>query len=134
MDKIIRGSICDEVQQAGYFSLMTDETKDLSKQEQLSIVLRYLDREGTNNKRFLTFAQATSLNAESLSNYLIKVLEDNGLDLTYVVSQGYDRVSVTSAHCTGVQQQIKKSLSAIHIHCCAHMLNVVLVDCSKRSN
>ena len=33
MGKIIRGSICDEVQQAGYFSLMADETKYLSKQE-----------------------------------------------------------------------------------------------------
>ena len=62
--------------------------KDLSKQEQHATVLRYLDKEGTINKRFLTFVQATSLNAESLSNYLIKVLEDNGLDLTYIVSQG----------------------------------------------
>ena len=41
MGKIIRGSICDEVQQPGYFSLMADETKYLSKQEQLATVLRY---------------------------------------------------------------------------------------------
>ena len=27
--KMIRGTICDEVQQAGYFSLMADETKDI---------------------------------------------------------------------------------------------------------
>ena len=83
MGKMIRGSICDEVQQAGYFSLLADETKDLSKQEQLAIVLTYLDKEGTINERFLTFVEATNLNAVSLSNYLIKVLEDNGLDLTY---------------------------------------------------
>ena len=68
---------------------MADEIKDISKQEQLAIVLRYLDKEVTINERFLTFVQATSLNAESLSNYLIKLLEDNGLDLTYIVSQGY---------------------------------------------
>ena len=133
MGKMIRGSICDEVRQAGYFSLMADETKDMSKQEQLAIVLRYLDKERTINERFLTFVQATSLNAESLSNYLIKVLEDNGLDLTYIVSQGYDGASVMSGHCTGVQQQIKeKSPSAIYIHCCAHVLDLVLVDCSKK--
>ena len=83
MGKMIRGSICDEVQQAGYFSLLADETKDLSKQEQPAIVLTYLDKEGTINERFLTFVEATNLNAVSLSNYLIKVLEDNGLDLTY---------------------------------------------------
>ena len=83
MGKMIRGSICDEVQHAGYFSLLADETKDLSKQEQHAIVLTYLDKEGTINERFLTFVEATNLNAVSLSNYLIKVLEDNGLDLTY---------------------------------------------------
>ena len=68
---------------------MADEIKDISKPEQLAIVLRYLDKEGTINERFLTFVQAASLNAESLSNYLIELLEDNGLDLTYIVSQGY---------------------------------------------
>ena len=104
MGKMIRGTICDEVRQAGYFSLMADETKDMSKQEQLAIVVRYVDKEGMINERFLTFVQATSLNAESLSNYLIKVLEDNGLDPTNIVSQGYDGASVMSGHCTGVQQ------------------------------
>ena len=52
---MIRGSICDEAQQASYFSLMVDETKYLSKQEQLATVLRYLDKEGTINERFLIF-------------------------------------------------------------------------------
>ena len=37
---MIRESIFDEVWQAGYFSLMTNETKDISKQLQLAIVLR----------------------------------------------------------------------------------------------
>ena len=46
----------------------------------------YVGKEGIINKRFLTFVQATSLNVESLSNYLIKVLEDNELDPTRIVS------------------------------------------------
>ena len=52
--------------------------------------LRYLNKERTINKGFLTFAKATSLNAENLSNYSIKVLKDNGVHLTYIVSEGYD--------------------------------------------
>ena len=111
---------------------MADETKDMSKQERLAIVVRYVGKEGIINERFLTFVQATSLNAESLSNYLIKVLEDNELDPTRIVSQGYDGASVMSGHCTGVQQRIKeKSPYAIYIHCCAHILNLVLVDSKK---
>lgn len=55
MGKMIRGTICDEVQQAGYFCLMADETKYMSKQEQLAVVVTYVDKEGTINERFLTF-------------------------------------------------------------------------------
>ena len=80
MSKTIRGTICEEVRQSGYFSLMADEKKDLSKLEQLSVVVRYVDKEGIVNERFLTFVQAICLNAESLSSYLLKVLEDDELD------------------------------------------------------
>ena len=83
---------------------MADETKNMSKQEQLAVVVRYVNKEGIINERFLTFVQATNLNAESLSNYLIKVLEDNELDPTCIVSQGYDGASFMIGHCTGVQQ------------------------------
>jgi len=74
--KIIRGVICDEAQQSGYFSLMADETKDM-RQEQLVVVVRCKKALLIN---FFTFVQATNINAESLPNYLIKVLEDNELD------------------------------------------------------
>ena len=80
MSKTIRGTIFEQVRQSGYFSLMANEKKDLSKLEQLSVVVRYVDKEGIVNGRFLTFVQAISLNAESLSSYLMKVLEDDELD------------------------------------------------------
>ena len=114
---------------------MADETKDISKQEHLAIVLRYLDKQGTFNERFFTFVQATSLNAESLSNYLIKVLENNGLDLTYIVSQGYDGASVMSGHFTIVQQRCKENLllayTVIAVHTCLILYLLIL---QKRSN
>jgi len=112
---------------------MADETKDASKQEQLSIVVRYADREGTVKERFLTFVHAASLNAESLSAYFIQALEENEIDPSGMVSQGYDGASVMSGRCTGVQKRIKdKYPCALYIHCCAHILNLVLVDCSKK--
>jgi len=76
----------------------------MSKQEQLAVVVRYVNKEGIINERFLTFVQATNLNAESLSNYLIKVLEDNEQDPTCIVSRGCNGASVMSGHCTDVQQ------------------------------
>ena len=70
MGQMARDIVCDEVRQSGLFSLMADETKDASKQEQLTVVLRYVDQKGIINEHFLTFVQATHLNAESLTSYL----------------------------------------------------------------
>ena len=39
---MVREVICTQVRDAVYFSLLVDETKDISKKEQMSIVLRYL--------------------------------------------------------------------------------------------
>ena len=62
--------------------MTTDEAKGMSKQAQLAIVVKYVDKEGIINERLLTFVQASSLKAESLSK---------GLNPTCIVSQGYDR-------------------------------------------
>ena len=45
MGGIVREKICTAVKKAGAYSVLTHETKDCSKQEQLAIVLKYLDEE-----------------------------------------------------------------------------------------
>ena len=40
---LVRRRICASIQKSGFYSIMVDETKDLSKQEQLSIAVRYID-------------------------------------------------------------------------------------------
>ena len=116
------------------YSVLADETKDCSRKEQLSIILRYLHIESAiQYEHFISFVEATSLNAESLSSYIIKTLEDNGLDIAGIVSPGYNRASVMSGHCSGVQQRITAMApQAVYIHCYAHCLNLVLVDATKK--
>lgn len=117
---------------------MVDETKDLSKQEQLSVILRYVDPESTVasiQERFLTFFPASNLNAESLSQYIKTILEQFSLDPQMIVSQGYDGASVMSGNCSGVQQRMREVAPyAFYVHCRAHILNLVLVDCAKKNS
>ncbi len=62
MANMVRQEICTSVQQAGYYSILADETKDTSKQEQLSIVIRYFDdKTKVTVECFLTFVVATHL-------------------------------------------------------------------------
>ena len=134
MASMVRESICNKIRKAEVYSVLADKTKDRSKKEQLSIVLRYVDIESAiQYEHFISFVEAISLNAESLSSYIITTLQDNRLDIAGIVSQGYDGASVMSGHCSGVQQRIKKVASqAVYVHCYAHCLNLVLVDATKR--
>ena len=115
------------------FSLLVDETKDLSKNEQMSICFRYLDPDdNTVVERFLTFVVAPSLTAGSLSQYIIDTLALHNIDLSSIVSQGYDGAAVMSGCASGVHTRIRNiAPSAIYVHCHAHCLNLVLVDCVK---
>lgn len=76
---------------ARYYSILVDETKDISKREQLSIILMYVDIEtGMIYERFLTYVEVKLLNAESLSAYILDTLSKFGLQYKFIVSQGYE--------------------------------------------
>ena len=134
MGEMVTRRVCSEVLDAGVFSVLADETKDCSKSEKMAIVQRYVDiKEATVHERFLTYVEVSDLDAKSLSEYIITALRSHHLDLHSLVSQGYDGVSVMSGRCSGVQQRIMEvAPQAIYIiHCFAHVLNLVLVDCAK---
>ena len=55
-----------------------------------------------------------------------------GLKNEHLVSQCFDGASVMSRCNAGVQKLVKeKCPQAVYIHCCAHRLNLVLVDVAK---
>ena len=95
--------------------------------------LRYVDIDKAEIfERFLTFVEADSLDASSLSAFILDTLRNNSLDLQCLVSQGYDGASVMSGRCAGVQEKICEVVpQAVYVHCYAHCLNLVLVDSSK---
>lgn len=119
MASLVRKQICTSVERAGYFSLLVDETKDLSKDEQMSICIRFIDPDDSKIvERFLTFVVAPNLTAEYLSQYIVNTLALFNLNLSSMVSQGYDGASVMSGCVSGVQSRIRELVPhAIYIHC-----------------
>ena len=133
MGDMVRKKICDSVQQAGFFTLMADESKDCSKCEQFSIVIRHADVDtGTIYERFLTYVHATNCTADSLTSYIKEVLDKYQIDPSKMVCQCYDGASVMSGCHSGVQRQVQEfAPHALYIHCYAHCLNLALVDTAK---
>uniref|UniRef100_A0A8D3D2X9 DUF4371 domain-containing protein n=1 Tax=Scophthalmus maximus TaxID=52904 RepID=A0A8D3D2X9_SCOMX len=130
--EMVPTSIISEVSQTDAFSILVDETKDISKKEQKSFVIRYY-YEGEIHESFLTFEAAERLDAAALSQKVIQVLQKYGLDYKkHLVVQAYDGASEMSVKNTGVQARIKvEAPLAFYVHCNAHCLNLVLVDTVK---
>ena len=112
--------------------LFADETKDVSKVEQLSVVLWYVYN-GKTYERFTSYTKCDELNAEALFTYIMNVLKVMDIDINNCISQCYDGASVMSGCNTGVRTRITNvNPAAVYIHCHAHQLNLVLVDSCKK--
>ena len=100
ISNVMQRKIVSEVQNAQFFTLLADETTDFSKQEQLSVCLRYVTKTFTIKERFLGFAIAPDLTGKGLAKQLIRILVDAGIDKAYIkkymVGQGYDGASAMS--------------------------------------
>lgn len=67
MAEMIRMKINDEVRDAECFAFLVDESKDTSKKEQISVIVRYLQPDsGEVHEEFLHFTAADGLDADSL--------------------------------------------------------------------
>ena len=130
---LIQSDMAAEVREAGVFSLLADESKDLGKHEQISISVRYW-HSGAVREAFLSFVRTEALTAESLTADIVKAVEDLGLSLKNCVSQSYDGAAVMSGSTNGVQSRIAMLSGgrALFVHCSAHRLNLAVVGAIRQ--
>lgn len=124
---ICRTEISNEIEQAQFLAVMSDDTTDISEKTQEVIVFRY-EFNGTIYERFWGFYNPESQDAEGLSKQILEqlkiVLKDNTGKL---IAQTYDGAAVMSGARGGVQKIVKETYANAHfIHCYAHQLNLVM--------
>lgn len=122
--KLCRNKIFEQViiriKNSGYFAVLADDTQDVSRHEQLSLCVRYVDdtEQPIIREDFITFVHVEDLSAEALSRTIIQNLTDLGLDMNLLVGQGYGGAAVMSGHLKGVRTIItEKYPKAIYVHC-----------------
>ena len=91
--EILREDIVQAVNDFCGFSVLADESSDISGKEQLSLGVRFLDTTKPDNlvrEEFVGFAVLNELDAESVANATVQQLENFRLNLDRTLGQGYD--------------------------------------------
>jgi len=128
---IVEQQLATKINKASCFSILADETMDVSGTEQLSMCIRYVDNEAPEGpilrEDFVGFIPIYDQGAENVSKVILRRCADLNLDLRKCVGQGYDGAAVMSGRLHGVQARIRELYPmARYVHCASHRLNLVL--------
>lgn len=124
----LRSVITNEVRQAFCFSIIADETADISGVEQLSICVRYL-KDKLVHEEFLGFFPLLEFDAKFITKTILEACSNIDIDMNKCVGQGYDGCATMAGHISGVQKRINDVYPMAHFfHCASHRLNLVIND------
>lgn len=141
-DEIVN-CLIKKIKLSKYYSIMFDETTDISKISQMSLVIRYLDENSNIREDFLGFLDCHQENYDEftkepvltgviLGKTVLNFLSKLGLPLETCVGIGTDTCSVMLSDQKGAVSEIQKILkNAIKCPCYNHSLNLSI---SKTSN
>ncbi|XP_023757686.2 uncharacterized protein LOC111906191 [Lactuca sativa] len=114
-------SIREEIGQ-DVFALLVDESSDVSKNEQMAIVLRYVDSLGFVKERFIGLVHVKDTSSLTLKNVINEIRE-----------QGYDGASNMRGEFNGLKALIlQENDMEFYVHCFAHQLQLVVVAVTKK--
>jgi hypothetical protein len=135
-DEIIIKKLVTKINKAKFFSVLADETTDVSTVEQFSLCVRFVELMSNNEykivEQFLKFVPVQSTTGQRLADVILETLNNIGIDLNFLRGQGYDGASSMSGQFKGVQALItNKYPTAIYVHCVSHSLNLALSNAAE---
>ena len=98
-------SVLSRMKKSQFYSIMADESADVSSKEELSICGRWVE-DGKAVEHFLDIVRAREVDAQSLTQYLLEFLQGKGLDVRKMRGLGFDGAITMSGAKSGVQVTI----------------------------
>lgn len=122
---VLRDDIVRSANASVAFSILADETTDISGTEQLSLGVRFAE-EACIREEFLGYVPVSDRTADGLANTITTACSKFGLNMENCVGQGYDGCSTMSGKEGGVQAIVRRKYpKALFVHCSSHRLNLV---------
>ncbi|XP_074567177.1 uncharacterized protein LOC141823867 [Curcuma longa] len=118
-----------------YFCILVDEARDISKREQMAIILRFVNNHGILTERFFAIKSVSDTTSLNLKNEISNVLVHHNLQVKKIRGQGYDGASNMRGAWNGLQALFLNDCPyAYYVHCFAHRLQLTLVSAAKDVN
>ncbi|XP_062089083.1 uncharacterized protein LOC133795647 [Humulus lupulus] len=115
------------------FSILVDESRDVSIKEQMVVMFRYVDKRGCVIERFIGIEHVPNTTTISLKIAIDKLFSKHGLSISKLRGQWYDGASNMSGEFNGLKSIIMmENGCAFFVHCFAHQLQFALLDVAKK--
>ncbi|XP_028419093.1 52 kDa repressor of the inhibitor of the protein kinase-like, partial [Dendronephthya gigantea] len=130
---MITKKLTDEIREARFYSILADEASDCSNIEQLSIVIRFVDKQCQIREEFLGFVPCKKgVSGEAVAATIEEFLRDQNLPIDDCRGQGYDGAGNMAGRLSGVAARIQETnKKALYVHCNSHRLNLCVATCCK---
>ena len=115
-----------------YYTIMADETTDISNTEQLVLCLRFVDDQLVSHEEFIGLHSMDDTTAERITRTIEDILLRLSLPLENCRGQCYDGASSMAGCKTGVSTNLlAKERRALYTHCYGHSLNLAVQEAIK---
>jgi hypothetical protein len=132
MANAILSEISENIRGATFYSIMADETADVSNKEQLVICIRWVDGGFNVHEELIGMIHLERATADVIVDMLKDTLVRLRLNIHDARGQCYDGASTMSGVKNGVAVQIKSlNGKCLYTHCYGHALNLAVADCVK---
>lgn len=126
MLQVCRQEIKSQVNSANYLAIEADESTDVSNQQQLVLILRYVYNEEV-YERFWGLKKPLGYTADKLSEAILDELAELNIPPEKLVAQTYDGAAVMSGKHNSVQTKIREKYpNAYFLHCYSHQFNLLI--------
>ncbi|XP_078371338.1 zinc finger MYM-type protein 1-like [Oculina patagonica] len=124
--------ISENIQNATFFTIMADETADISNKEQLVVCIRWVDENFAVHEDFIGMYPVERTTADHIVAVLKNCLISMHLSIENARGQCYDGASTMAGEKSGVAAQIKAlNNKCLYTHCYGHALNLAVSDANK---
>lgn len=122
--------IKSEIKLARFFSVSIDTTFDVSRKEQVTIIVRYINEFGIVCERLIGMKESAYTTGQALFTLFSEVMESNDLDWKkYLVGQSYDGAASMQGKYNGLQTKVREiNPQAVFIWCHAHRLDLIITS------